>query len=72
MKATKASVEFHETLPRPHALSSAAVDIQINQAGTRIRKDIQTSLVEVKSNLEKQKDCSKVGRSQLRRNLPEQ
>lgn len=52
-KATKASVGFHEALPRPHALRSVAEDIQINQTGTRIHEDIQTSLVEVKSNLEK-------------------
>lgn len=53
MKATKATVEFHESLPSPNALRSLAEDIQINQNGTRIHKEILASLTEVKSNLEK-------------------
>lgn len=75
LKATKASMEFHEILPSPHALRSVAEGIQMKQPGTRIHKDTKTSRVEVKSNLEKkkQKDCSKVGsRLSTQKNLPEQ
>ncbi len=39
-ESDKASVEFHEALPSPNALRSVAEDIQINQTGTRVHKDI--------------------------------
>lgn len=55
MKATKAWAGFHETLPSPNALRSVAEDIHMNQAGTRMQKDIQASLAGVKSNLGKKK-----------------
>lgn len=51
MKATKASVEFHEALPGPHAPRPLADDIQISQTETRIHKAIHASLAEVTSNL---------------------